>query len=188
MKSNRPRAVAFLLAMMLAVVCCSFASYGAPPDPAQGPPEPGIAVRVIIADVYDGDTVTVTWTQTARVRLLDCWAPEVRTTDAGEKLAGEAARDFLHDLAAGKSGVLHIPTAGARRIDDVLTMGRVLGNIWLDGDPLSLSEHMRDAGLATKEKEPWQNVPQRSKESPPASERPKASPARPTPAKPHPKA
>jgi len=187
MKSRNPFTFALLMCGSLALA--ALAVQAAPPDPVHSaPPEPGLALRVVVSEVYDGDTVTVAWTSTARVRLLDCWAPEVRTKDADEKVVGEQARDFLADLAAGKSGVLFVPTGSARRFDDVLTMGRVLGHIWLDGDPVSLSEHMRAAGLATKEKEPWRNVPQRSKESPPASERPKPGPAKPTLHKPHPKA
>jgi len=40
-------------------------------------PKPELSVPCKITEVYDGDTVTVEVTLTARVRLLDCWAPEL---------------------------------------------------------------------------------------------------------------
>jgi len=40
-----------------------------------------------IVEVYDGDTITVRLTLDLRVRMLDCWTPEIRTRDAGGEFA-----------------------------------------------------------------------------------------------------
>ena len=49
-------------------------------------PPLGLTAQCKVLDVYDGDTVTVEVRTIARVRLLDCWAPEVRTKDVAEKV------------------------------------------------------------------------------------------------------
>lgn len=114
-------------------------------------PNPQVTLPCRVTEVYDGDTVTVEITLPIRVRLLDCWAPEIRTTDPVEKQAGFKSRDHLSKLAEGKTGTLMIPLAGADRFDDVITLGRVLGYIWVDGKDISAEQ--RKAGHATKEKQ-----------------------------------
>ena len=114
-------------------------------------PKPGIVIPVKVIECYDGDTLTVSATLTMRIRLLDCWAPEIKTTNAIEKAKGLKARDYLKTLAEGKSGMLQIPLDHADRLDDLLTLGRVLGHVWI-GD-LDLSKAMTDAGHATKTKQ-----------------------------------
>lgn len=113
-------------------------------------PEPGWSVRCRVVEVYDGDTVVVEWSHRARVRLLDCWAPEVRTSDIDEKQAGEEARDWLKDRAEGKAAVLWVP------VDQVdmgksTTLGRYLGRVYVDGK--DISKQMVEAGYATATKE-----------------------------------
>lgn len=115
-------------------------------------PQPAITSRIRVVDVYDGDTVTVELVRRARVRLLDCWAPEIRTRIATEKQRGLQARDYLKSLAEGKAGVIQIPTDQADRIGDVTSMGRILGNIWVEGVG-NLSTAMVSAGHATHTKE-----------------------------------
>ena len=123
-------------------------------------PVPGVTIPVEIIEVYDGDTVTIRYTVEQRVRLLDCWAPEIRTTDAAEKERGFAARDYLRTLTGVQSktspptkALLHVPLSDATRVDDVFTLGRVLGHVYLDGETQSLSARMVEAGHATKEKQ-----------------------------------
>lgn len=115
------------------------------------PPATGWTTHARIVEVYDGDTITVEVTRRFRVRLLDCWAPEIRTRDAAEKARGLAAAAYLTELAEGKPAILHVPLDG---IDagDAWSFGRVLGSVWIDGDDKPLAAHMRDAGHATKEK------------------------------------
>ena len=118
------------------------------------PPEPQWTTRCKIVEIYDGDTITIEVTRRIRVRMLRCWAPEVRTSDKEEKARGIKSRDHLRGLAQGKEGVLSIPTSGADRFDHLFTFGRVLGYIWVDGnDTRSLSEIMVEDGYATEEKQ-----------------------------------
>jgi len=107
------------------------------------PPTPQLQLPCKITEVYDGDTVTVEVTLKARVRLLDCWAPELRDT------GGKASRDNLKPYE-GKEAILQIPLEGVDRLDDVLTFGRILGNIYVED--VSLSEEQVGKGFATKKK------------------------------------
>ena len=121
------------------------------------PPQPSITVRGVVTETHDGDTITVSVTHKIRVRLLDCWAPEVKADNrlpeskrAAEKAAGIAARENLKALALGKEVVLQVPTD-----EDLLkatTMGRVLGTVWLEGSDKSLNQLQVEGGFATKQK------------------------------------
>jgi len=117
---------------------------------AAEPEQPVIVVPCTVAEVYDGDTVTVRLTLDARIRLLDCWVPEVKAADKAEKLKGIASRDHLRTLAPTDSeALLTIPLTGDR-LDDVITMGRVLGRVSIGGKDLSAQQV--ESGFATKEK------------------------------------
>lgn len=131
------------------------------PDPLFGagvaePPSPGLVVDAIVVEVYDGDTITVQpLLPKARIRLLDCWAPEIRTRNAAEKVKGFESRDHLRGLIPNGARVrLHIPATD--RLQDSLTLGRVLGRVWrdVDGDGRldDVSVRQVDAGHATKTK------------------------------------
>ena len=122
--------VAFFVALVVNV------TYSKQP-PAQ------LSLPCTIVEVYDGDTLTVEVSLKARVRLLDCWAPELR--DAG----GKASRDNLKQHE-GKEAILQIPLEGADRLDDIFTFGRVLGYIYVG--EVSLSDKQVREGFATKEK------------------------------------
>lgn len=115
-------------------------------------PPHGVSAHCRVVEVYDGDTITVEIVRRARVRLLDNWAPEVRTTDNAEKARGLAAKEFLRQLAEGKEGTIFIPTDEATTLDDVFTFGRVLGHVWVNGERKSLSERMVDEGFSTTDK------------------------------------
>jgi len=113
-----------------------------------------------VVDVYDGDTIEVDIVRRVRVRLLDCWAPEVRTKNTHEKQAGIRARDHLRAiLPVGSEIVLHIPTqagdapaASTVDVQDVFTFGRVLGRVF-DKNGQDVSAAMVAAGHATAAKE-----------------------------------
>ncbi|WP_428303893.1 thermonuclease family protein [Lacipirellula sp.] len=104
-------------------------------------PSPGVSLRCQVVGVVDGDTLEVEVIRRVRVRLLDCWAPESRTTDAAEKKAGLAAKVELSAAAVGKRATLFVPTDAASRVGDVFTFDRVLGHVWVEGLAESLSEH-----------------------------------------------
>lgn len=103
-------------------------------DGVAAPPSPGLVIDAIVVEVYDGDTITVEpLLPEMRVRLLDCWAPEIRTRDDSEKVRGYESRDNLRRLLPNASRIrLHVPTTD--RLQDSLTFGRVLGRAWRDVD------------------------------------------------------
>lgn len=100
-----------------------------------------------IIRVLDGDTIEVEVRHTIRVRMLQCWAPESRTTNAAEKVRGLAAKNHLIDVIGDQEQArLLVPLA--TDLGDATTLGRVLGYVWLQGDDKSLSQHQVDGGFA----------------------------------------
>lgn len=113
-------------------------------------PPLGLAARAVVTRIIDGDTMDVMLMLPVRVRLLNCWAPEITGI---QKPEGLAAKEQLEKMAPLGSRVrVQVPTGDADALGDVLTMGRVLGNVWREGDDESLSELMVAAGMATTEK------------------------------------
>jgi len=110
--------------------------------------EPQIRVPCEVIEVYDGDTVAVRLTVDVRVRLIDCWAPEIRTRNALEKQYGQHARLTLAELLHGERTHLVVPLSDADRLDDVLTLGRLLGRLWLADSQLDASHEMVRMGAA----------------------------------------
>jgi endonuclease YncB( thermonuclease family) len=115
-------------------------------------PKPNITEQAIVKEVYDGDTIVVTVTKEYRIRMLDCWAPEIKGI---EKSEGLKSKEFLETmLKTGDEVLVEIPTTN--RIQDSITFGRFLGYIWkdLDNDGAydNISEQMVKNGFATKEK------------------------------------
>lgn len=118
---------------------------------ADPPPPRGLSTTAEIVDWYDGDTAVVNLSIQCRVRLLDCWAPEVR---GKQKPLGLKSKQHMIDICPNGSKVrLFIPATG--RLQDSLTFGRVLGKIWAtgeDGKWVDVAEEMVKSGHATKEK------------------------------------
>jgi len=112
-------------------------------------PERGLCARCLVKEIYDGDTLTVEVRIPVRVRLLDCWAPALN--EAG----GTESRDNLRYLAQGKTASIFIPWEGADRSDDIMSFGRVLAHIKIEGDNKTLSEHQVAAKHATLHKPHW---------------------------------
>ena len=127
--------------------------------------------------VLDGDTIEVNVTRvsilgitvsadhisrTVRVRLLDCWAPETRTRDLEEKKRGLAAKAYMEELVLAEEVHVEIPIEKNAKFGDSMSMGRVLGRVFLPHiviaeavDGLETGEvavAMVAAGHATKEK------------------------------------
>ena len=148
-----------MIALLLAAGSCLTAT---------DPPRAGLTMPCEVVEWHDGDTGTVRVTVDIRVRLLDCWAPEVhgrKLTEAELKLskpdqaavisaiAAEKQRGFdslksVSQIApVGSRGQLEIPFTGADRSDDLFTMGRVLGRVWIDGKDVSAMQV--DSGHAT---------------------------------------
>lgn len=98
----------------------------------QCPPR-GITIDGTVIRVIDGDTVVVRSCVEYHVRLLDCWAPESRTLDLKEKSKGLKSKARMQTLATGKPVRVHLPGNGD--LSDTITLGRVLGRVWiLNGD------------------------------------------------------
>ncbi|TWT63183.1 thermonuclease family protein [Rubinisphaera italica] len=140
----------FVLAFFLALCVSAFVSGSVA---AAEPPQTGMVVPCRIVDVYDGDTITIELTIPFKVRLMDCWAPEIRGVDDETKQRGFAARDHLREITAGRAARLEIRPP--KRIDsagDLFSFERIVGRVWLDGDEEDLSRRMVRAGHATKER------------------------------------
>ena len=92
----------------------------------------GVAMPCKIIEVYDGDTLVIESVGGGRlrVRLLDCWAPELK--DPG----GIAARDFCR-LAVEQSIETAIWIPFKANIAAMLTFGRVLAHIYCNGHNLT---------------------------------------------------
>lgn len=117
-------------------------------DPSQ--PLEGWTSSCIVVNVVDGDTVDVEVRRVLRVRLIDCWAPESRTKDKAEKKKGLAAKAHLKSIAEDKPGVLFIPGSRRQRLSDILTLNRLAGYVFVEGE--SIGQLQRQAGHASAEK------------------------------------
>ena len=123
-------------------------------------PPAGLTTKVVVTNVVDGDTIDVQIIKTVRVRLKDCWCPETRTRDLEEKERGLAAKAHIKTLLGEqelyfgeskyKKAILHIPADEEDDIKDILTLNRILGYIFVDGQDIS-SKMVAD-GHATKTK------------------------------------
>lgn len=116
----------------------------------QSKKQPAFITNAKIIDVHDGDTVTVLVQKELKIRMLDCWSPELN-----EKRGAEA-RDHLKSLVNnGDEVTVEIPLE--TNVSRSLTFGRFLGIIYKDidkdGEDENLSEEMVKSGYATKIKE-----------------------------------
>ena len=89
--------------------------------------------NVNILKVVDGDTVDVdidlgfgVWLRDERVRIMGIDTPESRTSDAMEKIFGQAAKDRLNSLLGGEAILLSQKTKGGENMKG--KFGRILGN------------------------------------------------------------
>ena len=100
-----------------------------------------------INEVVDGDTVDVEIhlgfgiTLSHRVRLKDIDAAETRTKDLKEKAEGLMAKEWL-EKELSKPGEWIIETTK----DD--KYGRILGTLYLVGEPVTVNERMLNDGIA----------------------------------------
>ncbi len=144
----------FLQFVMVPILALSMLCIEARSEPGQWPnrPSPGITLPCKVINVVDGDTVDVQIVQIVRIRLLECWAPESRTRNAEEKARGIAAKVHLQTVATAKPGTAWIPTG--QTFAESLTLDRVLGHVWIDGRPDSLSELQVSSGHASRTRPP----------------------------------
>lgn len=147
------KTASLMIVLVAGIVVVAFAGE---PQP-RTPPKPGLVLRAVVAeDAYDGDTFEAYVSVRVRVRMLDCWAPEVRGGTEETKAAGFASRDSLRRLIpSGSQVLLEIPTTG--RLRDSLSLSRPLAHVWADvdgdGELDNIAELQRSAGHATASKE-----------------------------------
>ncbi|NBS88497.1 nuclease [bacterium] len=103
-----------------------------------------------LIDVVDGDTIDVQIdlgfdvSFSSRVRLNGIDTPESRTLDLREKKMGLAAKEWLkHRLESAKKIVIK-----TEKPDSSEKYGRILGTIFIDGEPLSLNDQLVKGGYA----------------------------------------
>lgn len=120
-------------------------------------PAPSWTTQATVTNVVDGDTLDVEIRRTIRIRLIDCWAPESKidkritpADQAAAKRAGIASKAHLTLLAQGQQVIVQIPTSPDGKFADSITLGRALGNVWIQNDSVSLAEKQVAAGHATK--------------------------------------
>jgi len=117
---------------------------------AMSQPPLGIVARAIVDRVIDGDTVDVLLTIPVRVRLLNCWAPEITGSDKTRGIQSKEAMQRL--VQPGDKVRVHVPTGEVDAMAGVLTFGRVLGNVYRENEQQTLSEIMVAAGMASETK------------------------------------
>ena len=137
-----------LLALILTLAVAAVATVVSAAAPVHG-----VSVPVTIVRAIDGDTIEVEIKTTVRVRLLDCWCKESRTSDPIEKAMGVKAKEAMQVAVAERpSATLFVPTKDIKGLLDVTTMGRVLGKVWVDGFDEDLSAMMVRIGHASTTK------------------------------------
>lgn len=114
-------------------------------------PPVGLCRPAKVIRVIDGDTIEVEIRTVVTVRLLDCWAPE---TKGEEKPRGLKAKAHMQDLVGEQpQGRVLLPLPEDGSLQKSITMGRVLGQFWRDGDETSIAEQMVATGHATTTKQ-----------------------------------
>lgn len=111
-----------------------------------------ISAPAKVVSVYDGDTVTVEFKIKMNVRLLDCYAPEVK---GPEKENGLKSKEFLQSLVkAGDDVTIEIPMGD--NLSDSISLSRVLAYVKKDldndGELENISEEMVKSGYAKEKK------------------------------------
>lgn len=165
-----------LLSMFLVTIFCVFLNAGPEEETATAPAPPpieqalplGISLPGKCISVHDGDTMTVEFKFRASVRLLDCWAPELKRhakdkngNDLIDKKTGkpvlednpdgQAAMRSLKRLADDKPCAVFIPFN--QDIGKMTSMGRVLGKVYVNGDELGYEQVRLKHASKTKKQE-----------------------------------
>ncbi len=103
-----------------------------------------------VEGVVDGDTIDVLIDLgfdilfASRVRLAGIDTPESRTKDLKEKALGLESKEYLKKfLKYAKSVVIK-----TEKMDSSEKYGRILGWLYVDGDTVSVNDHMINDGYA----------------------------------------
>lgn len=106
--------------------------------------EPVIALPAKVVSVHDGDTLRVKFELESSVRMLDCWASELKEGEKGL----QSKENLLRLCPEGSDVIVQIPFKAD--ISKMFTFGRVLGYVYKDGENISELQVLH--GFATKEK------------------------------------
>jgi micrococcal nuclease len=103
-----------------------------------------------VTNVVDGDTIDVIIDLgfdilfSSRVRLAGIDTPESRTKDLAEKALGLEAKEYLKkSLKDAKSVIIK-----TEKMDSSEKYGRILGWVYVNGNPISLNDMMINDGYA----------------------------------------
>ena len=103
-----------------------------------------------VTKIVDGDTIDVIIDLgfdvlfSSRVRLSGIDAPESRTTDKMEKALGIEAKEYIkHFFKDAKSIIIK-----TEKMDSSEKYGRILGWVYVNGDSISINDHMIKDGYA----------------------------------------
>jgi len=129
-----------MLALILGICCYVSAQ--------QLSPQPQLNLPCKVLSVHDGDTLTASVTIYMKVRLIDCWAPEINKPLQRRK--GLKSKAKLQELALGKYGMLTIPLF-PDDFGDATSLSRINARLIIDGK--DISAQMVESGHATKEKQ-----------------------------------
>lgn len=131
-------------AIALRLIDAHISAEPTPPKPATVVPM--LRIPAVINEVHDGDTLSVSFDFAARIRLIDCWAPELKTGEPGR--ASKA--NLIKLTSRTQRCVVEIPLH-----DDIgksTSLGRVLGRVTVQGQDSDLSSQQVEAGFATRSK------------------------------------
>lgn len=121
------------------------------PIEAAEPLRPALILPGRIDEHVDGDTVGLVIEIRCRVRLKECWADEIRTTDPEEKRRGLASAAHLAKVApVGERCTLYVPIEEGAGLADLFSFGRLVGDVFVRGE--SLAAEQVQSGHATKTK------------------------------------
>ena len=105
-----------------------------------------LPLPITVKRAIDGDTLEVTISFDAIVRLKDLYCEEKGTPE------GEAATKNMKTLAEGQSGWLRIPLSPGNGLSRLFSFGRILGHVSVDEEDVA-SLQIRDGyGSRTKPK------------------------------------
>lgn len=109
---------------------------------------PSVTLKAKVKSVHDGDTPTVSIELIFPVRILGLDCPELSVKDGSGIKAKEEA---IRLLPIGSEVLLEIPTNNPLLMMDSVSLGRVLGNIYLN-DGRSFKEVMIERGFGNERK------------------------------------